>query len=67
MKYLSIVIIIIAIGLSIFNITKVDLSNPFEGDSIVALITILAALCAIVLMFILRISKRIEEKVKNKK
>lgn len=67
MKYISIVIIVLALVLSIFNFTKVDFSNPFEGDSIVALITILAALCAIILMLILQTSKRIEEKVKHKK
>ncbi len=67
MKYLSIIIIIIAAGFSIFNLTKVDLENPFQGESIVALITIAASLCAIVLMLILITSKRIEAKVKRKK
>ncbi len=67
MKYISIVIIIIAIALGIFNFTKVDFNNPFIGESSVALITILASLCAIVLMLILRTSKRIEEKVKGKR
>ncbi|WP_242157035.1 hypothetical protein [Aestuariivivens sediminis] len=67
MKYIAIVIIIIASVLSLFNLTHIDVNHPFEGDSIVALITILAACCAIVLMLILILSKRIEEKVKNKK
>lgn len=65
MKVVTIVLSIIALGLIIFNFTKVDFSAPFEGDSIVALITILASLCVIIMMAILRTSKRIEQKVKN--
>ncbi|WP_223551325.1 hypothetical protein [Aestuariivivens sp. NBU2969] len=67
MKFVSTLFIVIALVLIVFNATKVNFNTPFEGDSIVALITILAALCAIVLMLILKISKRIEEKVKHKK
>ncbi len=66
MKYVSIIIIIVASALAIFNFTKVDFSNPFQGESVIALITIAASLCAIVLMLILITSKRIEQKVKNK-
>ncbi len=54
-----------ALGLIIFNFTKVNFDTPFEGDSMIALITIAAALCVIVMMGILRISKRIEQKAKG--
>ncbi|UKM66037.1 hypothetical protein GSB9_02610 [Flavobacteriaceae bacterium GSB9] len=67
MKILSIVISIIALGLIIFNFTKVNFSTPFEGESIIAVITILAGLCAILMMAILRTSKRIDEKLKKRK
>lgn len=67
MKFISTIVIVIALVLMVFNATKINFNAPFEGDSIVALITILAALCAIVLMLILKTSKRIEEKVKQKK
>ncbi len=67
MKILSIILSVIALGLIIFNITKVDFNAPFEGDSIIAIITIVASLCVIVMMAILRTSKRIEDKVKGKK
>lgn len=67
MKYISILIIVLASALTLFNLTKVDFSDPFNNDSIVAIITVLASLCAIILMLILRISKRIEQKVKAKK
>ena len=40
--------------------------QPFEGDSIVALIGIFAALCAIILLLIFMTSKKIEKKVGKK-
>lgn len=67
MKILTLVITVIAFALIAFNITEVNLNAPFEGDSIVALITIVAALCAVLIMFILLTSKRIEQKVKGTK
>ncbi len=67
MKYFAYIIIVSALGLGIFNATKLDFNAPFEGESIVGIITILASLCAIILMLILLTSKRIEEKVKQKK
>ncbi|GAA4938690.1 hypothetical protein GCM10023314_09140 [Algibacter agarivorans] len=65
MKIFSIILSVMALGLIIFNFTKVNFDTPFEGDSMIALITIAAALCVIVMMGILRISKRIEQKVKG--
>ncbi len=58
---------VIALGLIAFNVTKLDFSRLFEGDSIVALITIVLSLCAILLLQILRISKRIEKLSKQKR
>lgn len=67
MKIFTIVITVIALVLIAFNITQINFSSPFEGESIVALITIFAALCAILIVFILLVSKRIEQKVKGQK
>ena len=50
----------------IFNLTQVNWSSPFEGNSIVAVITSLALACAILLLLILRTSKKIEANLKNK-
>lgn len=66
MKVLTIIISIIALGLIGFNLTQVNFNNPFEGQSMVAIITIVASLCVILMMAILRISKRIEKKVKGR-
>ena len=63
----SLFLILAASSLLIFNITKVDFTNPFNDDSTVALITVIASLCVIVLMLILRASKKIEQKVKQRK
>lgn len=67
MKIFTIVISIIALGLIIFNATKIDLNAPFQGQSTVAVITIVASLCVILMMAILRVSKRIEQKVKKQR
>lgn len=67
MKILTVVISVIALGLAIFNFSKVNFNAPFEGESMIALITILASLCAILMMIILRVSKNIEQKVKERR
>lgn len=67
MKIATIMLSVIALGLIAFNVTKLDFSRLFEGDSIVALITIVLSLCAILLLQILRISKRIEKLSKQKR
>ncbi|MDP5157108.1 MAG: hypothetical protein NWQ07_00850 [Flaviramulus sp.] len=66
MKLATIIISVLALALIVFNLTKVNFDAPFEGDSTIALITILASLCVILMMSILRISKRIEQKVKER-
>lgn len=66
MKILTIIISILALGLIVFNFTKVNFGAPFEGESIIALITILSGFCVVLLMTILRVSKRIEAKVKGR-
>lgn len=63
MKILTIIISLIALGLIGFNLTQVNYDAPFQGKSIVAVITIVASLCVILMMMILRVSKRIEQKV----
>ena len=67
MKILTIIISIISLALIAFNVTKVNFSHPFEGESMIALITIMASLCAILIMLILYVSKRIEAKVKERR
>ncbi|MFD2822315.1 hypothetical protein ACFS5M_01455 [Lacinutrix iliipiscaria] len=67
MKIFTTLFTLIAAGLIIFNITQIDFNNPLKGDSVVALITIFASLCAVVLLQILRLSKRVEKQLNSKK
>ena len=62
MKIVVYLLIIIALGLILFNITFLDFSNLFEGESGVAAIGILAASCSIVLLLILQASRKISKK-----
>ena len=66
MKIFTIIISVIALGLIIFNTTKVNFEALFVGESMIALITIVASLCVILMMLILQVSKKIEGKVKNR-
>lgn len=66
MKIFSYILTVIAILLIGYNTTQINLEAPFEDESVVALITIFAGLCAIILLAILRISKKIEQTVKKK-
>ena len=65
MKIFTTILIILAIALIIFNVTMLDFNHPFEGNSMVALIGIVASFCAVFILLIFKISKRIEEKLKN--
>ncbi|MEH6537033.1 MAG: hypothetical protein V7719_11605 [Psychroserpens sp.] len=66
MKYFTIIFTILAMGLIAYNVTELDFDNLFEGESIVALITIFAALCGIALLQVLRLSKRVDQKLKGR-
>lgn len=61
MKIFTLILTVIAIVLIIFNATKLNFEALFEGESFTAIITIIVALCAIMLLQILRISKKIEK------
>ena len=62
-KTVSIILIILALALIVYNATLVDYEQPLEGKSVIALIGIIAALCAIVLLLIYQTSKKIEKKI----
>ena len=66
MKMFTIIFTVVASAIIVFNITKVSIQSPFEGESIVAVITILALLCGIILLQILRLSNRVEQQLKDK-
>ena len=64
MKTFSIIAQLIAAGLLFLMPPHVNLNAPFKNQSLVALITIMACAIVIVLLQILRLSKRIEKEQK---
>lgn len=65
MKIFTFIIVVLAIGLIIFNASMLDFSNLLQGESLIALIGIIAILCAVLVLLIFRLSKSIEDKLKN--
>jgi len=64
MKYITYIAVAIIIGLIVMNAMILDFGNLFQGDSMVALISIIALLCAVCILLIFKMSKSIEEKSK---
>jgi len=65
MKIFIYTLLTIAVALIVFNITLLDFDNLFEGNSLVALIGIIASLCAVCILIIFKMSKSIEEKTRR--
>ena len=65
MKILIYSLIAIAIALIAFNVTLLDFDNLLDGNSLVALIGIIACMCAVCILLIFRMAKTIEEKTRN--
>jgi predicted permease len=65
MKIFTYIIITLALIIIGFNVSQLNFKNILEGDSLIALISIIAVLCAVVILLIFRLSKSIDEKLKN--
>ena len=65
MKIFTNILLFIAIALIIVNVCTVDFKNPTEGNSMVSLIGIVASFCAVLILLIFKMSKKIEAKLKN--
>ena len=66
MKLFTNILVVLALGLIVFNITLLDFENPLQGNSMVAFIGIAASICAVLILLIFRMSKNIEEKMDDK-
>tara|TARA_R110000868_G_scaffold93810_6_gene259498 strand:- start:10560 stop:10763 length:204 start_codon:yes stop_codon:yes gene_type:complete len=64
-KILIVILIVLGLALIAYNVTLVDFEDPFQGNSIIALIGIVASLCAIALLLIYSTSKKIQEKIEQ--
>lgn len=65
MKIFTSILVFLALALIVFNITLLDFEHPLEGESMVAVIGVVASFCAVFILLIFRMSKSIEEKTKN--
>ena len=65
MKLFTIIFSLVSLSIIVFTLTKVDFSAPFQGESITALTVALIGLCALLLVWILYVSKQVQHKLKN--
>ena len=61
-KFIAI-LIVLAIALIAYNVTLVNFKNLLEGDSGIAIIGVVASLCAIALLLIFITSKKIQDNI----
>ncbi|MBT0607836.1 hypothetical protein [Aequorivita echinoideorum] len=66
MKTLIYILIAAAAALVIYNAFQLDFNNLLQDDSSIAVISILAGFCSILLLVILLISQKIAKKSKRK-
>ncbi|CAN1560999.1 hypothetical protein MCEGE10_02641 [Flavobacteriaceae bacterium] len=64
MKIFTSILVVLALGLIIFNITLLDFNHLFDGKNSIALIGIVASICAVLILLIFKVSKKIEERTK---
>lgn len=67
MKIFLRIMMVLALGMMAFNITLIDWDAPTEGDSLVAIIGILASGSALLLLWILLLSLKITAQQKGEK
>lgn len=65
MKIFTNILLFIAIALIVVNIFLLDFNKPLEGNSMIAMIGIVASFCAVLILLIFRISKKIADKIKH--
>lgn len=66
MKIFTTILMCLALALIFFNISLLDFNHLLEGNSMVAFIGIAASLCAVLILLIFKMSKKIEEKMNDK-
>lgn len=64
MKIFNYIIIALSLITVVINITKVSLERPFEGESTIAITGIVASLCAIVLVTVFAVARKVVEQSK---
>ena len=67
MKVITRILMFLSLVMILFNLFHLNWQSPLEGKSLIALIGIVASLCALLLLIILEISKKILVISKSKK
>lgn len=62
-RILYFVLLAVSLLLIAYNVTLVDFQQPFTGNSTIALIGIVASLCAIILLLIFVTSRKIKNRI----
>jgi Mg2+ and Co2+ transporter CorA len=65
MKIFTSILIFLAAALILFNVSRLNFTNPLQGESIYALIGIAASFCAVLILLIFRMSKEIEKRMND--
>ena len=65
MKYLDKILLFLTILIVVFNLTQLNIYNFLDDENRIALICFILSLCALVLILILMISKKIRDKYKS--
>ncbi len=65
MKTAIYILLVLAIAIVGYNLTKLNFDHLLQGDSSIAMVGVLSGLCAVLALSILLISKKIAAKVKQ--
>ena len=65
MKYLDKILLFLTILIVVFNLTQLNIYNFLDDENRIALICFILSLCALILILILMISKKIRDKHKS--
>lgn len=63
MKILMRILMVLSLGMVIFNATQMNWDDPLAEKSSIAVVGIMAALCAFLLLLLLMMSKKISKKL----
>ena len=65
MKNLDKILLFLTILIVVFNLTQLNIYNFLDDENRIALICFILSLCALILILILMISKKIRDRFKN--
>ena len=64
MKIFTYIIIALSLITIVFNATKINFEKPFDGESTIAIIGIVASFCAILIVTLYTVAKKVVEQTK---